>query len=79
MFGLPSHVRPSEWITALVLVVATTGAAVRASSVYPARLAVSIATLVLVVDVLLVWALLRNNSIRRQRALRPESAPKYRE
>ncbi|MFC4448531.1 hypothetical protein [Halorussus aquaticus] len=79
MFGLPSHVRPSEWITALVLVAATGGVAVRASSVYSARLAAGIATFLLVIDVLLVWALLRNNSIRRQRALHPEPARKYRE
>lgn len=79
MFGLPSHVRVSEWITALVLVAATGGAAVRFSSVYPRPVAGGVVALLLAVDAFLVWAALRNHSIRRQRALTPESVSKRRE
>ena len=78
MFELPSHVRLSEWITTLVLVVATTGAAVRFSSVYSARIAAGIAALLFVVDALLVWAAFRNHSIRRQRAVDAEYVRDYR-
>ena len=79
MFELPPHARPSEWITAFVLVVATAGAAVRFSGAYSPRVAAGIVALLFVVDALLVWAAFRNHSIRRQRALGREYASKYRE
>ncbi|WP_435180688.1 hypothetical protein [Halorussus sp. AFM4] len=72
MFDLPPHVDLSEWVTALVLIAATAGAAVRAAGAYSTRLAAGVAAVLLAVDALLVWAVLRNDSVRRQRALESE-------
>ena len=79
MFDLPSHVRPSEWITVLVLVAASGGAALRVSSVYSRELFGGVVALLLAVNAVLVWAAFRNNSLRRQRALGLEFASEYRE
>lgn len=79
MFDLPSHVRPSEWLTVLVLAAASGGAAVRFSAAYPRETFGGIVALLLAVNAVLVWAAFRNNSIRRQRALSSEFASEYRE
>lgn len=79
VFDIPSHVRPSEWITVLVLTAASGGAALRFSSVYSRELYGGIVALLLAVNALFVWTAFRNNSIRRQRALGPEFASERRE
>ena len=72
MFEVPPHVRLSEWVTALVLVAASAGVAVRFSGVYPRELYGGAVAFLLVVDAVLVWAAFRNQSLRRQRALDPD-------
>lgn len=72
MFELPSYVRLSEWITALVLVAASGGVAVRFFGVYPRDVYGGAVALLLAVNALLLWSLFRNHSLRRQRALVPE-------
>ena len=80
MFDLPSRVTPAEWATLLVLLAASSGAAVRValSAPYPRAVSGGIVALLLAADALLVWALFRNDSIRRQRALRGEAGLDYR-